>query len=96
MAKLNKSDVLKLAKLARLNLTNEEVDRYKEELASILDYVDQLQSLNFEDIPPTTQVTGLNNVMRKDEVINYGNTSDLLNNAPQVEKTYLKVRRMLE
>lgn len=96
MAELTKDDVLKLAKLSRLQLTDEEIKAFQKDIAAILDYVQQLQDVNTADLKPTYQVTGLVNVTRADEVHDYGITQDdLLKNAPDTDKKYLKVKRMI-
>ena len=96
MAKLSRDDVLKLAALARISLSEEEVDAVAGELSAILGYVEQLSSVDVSGLEPTNQVTGLTNVMRKDEVKDYGYTpADLLKNVPAVEKNQLKVKRMI-
>ena len=96
MAKLTRDDVLKLARLARLDLTDAEVEEYQQELAEILQYVEQLQAVNVDGLEPTNQVTGLTNVTRKDEIINYGyKPADLLPNVPNVQGSLIKVKRMV-
>lgn len=65
--KLTIDQVKKTAKLANLSLTEKEESLYSEQLSKILDYIDQLNSVNTENIEPTFNVTGLSNVMRKDE-----------------------------
>jgi aspartyl-tRNA(Asn)/glutamyl-tRNA(Gln) amidotransferase subunit C len=96
MAKLSREDVLKLAELARISLSDDEVDSFAIELSAILGYVEQLSSVDVSGLEPTNQVTGLTNVMRKDEVIDYGYTpDDLLKIVPKVEKNMLKVKRMI-
>lgn len=96
MAKLTREDVLKLARLSRLHLSDEEIDQFASEISAILGYVEQLQSVNLKDLPPTNQVTGLTNVMRPDEVIDYGATpEELLKNAPMTQGGQIKVKRML-
>jgi aspartyl-tRNA(Asn)/glutamyl-tRNA(Gln) amidotransferase subunit C len=96
MAKLSPEDVLKLASLARLRLTPDEVDHFAHEIGEILDYVEQLGSVDISGLEPTYQVTGLTNVTRTDVVKDYGPTpEDLLKNAPAREGKYIKVRRML-
>jgi len=96
MANLTRMDVLKLARLARLSLTDTEVEEYQQELAEILQYVEQLQAVDVNGLGPTNQVTGLRNVMRKDEEIDYGYTpGDLLKNVPHVQDNQLKVKRMV-
>lgn len=97
MAKLTRADVLKLAKLARLQLTDAEVAQFVDEISSILQYVEQLQSIDLTGYEPTYQVTGLTNVVRPDEILDYGAKPDsLLKNAPATEKGYIKVRRVIE
>lgn len=96
MAKLSRDDVLKLAQLARISLSDDELDSFAIELSAILGYVEQLSSVDVSGLEPTNQVTGLTNVMRKDEVIDYGYTpDDLLKIVPKVEKNMLKVKRMI-
>jgi aspartyl-tRNA(Asn)/glutamyl-tRNA(Gln) amidotransferase subunit C len=96
MTKLTRDDVLKLARLARLELSEDEVERFRHELGDILQYVEQLQNADVKGLKPTSQVTGLTNVMRKDEVINYGYApKELLKNVPAVQDDHIKVKRML-
>lgn len=96
MGKLSRDDVLKLAQLSRLSLTDDEVQEFAGELADILTYVEQLQGVDVSDVLPTNQVTGLTNVMRADEVMDYGyQPADLLQNVPAVEGNQLKVKRMI-
>ena len=68
MAKLTAKDVRHIAKLARLRVTDAEVETLARELSSILDYVALLNELNTENVTPTAQVTDLMNVFREDEV----------------------------
>lgn len=96
MAKLNREDILKLARLARLELTEEEIEEFSAELTEILQYVEQLQSVDVDGLEPTNQVTGLTNVTRPDEVIDYGYApADLLKNVPATKDNQIKVKRML-
>jgi aspartyl-tRNA(Asn)/glutamyl-tRNA(Gln) amidotransferase subunit C len=96
MAKLSREDVLKLARLARLALTDEEVEEFRKELEGVLQYVDQLQDVDVSGLRPTTQVTGLKNVMRDDAVVDYGiSNKQLLALAPNRQDDLLKVKRML-
>lgn len=96
MAKLSRSDVLKLARLARLHLSDEEVETFQKEISAILGYVEQLQQADLKDVEPTYQVTGLKDVMRPDEVKEYGvSPAELLKNAPATENGHIKVKRVL-
>lgn len=96
MSKLTRDDVLKLAKLSRLRLTEEEVGRFQTELSSILEYVETLDKVDTTGMEPTYQVTGLKNVMREDKVHDFGyRVEDLLKNAPAIQNGQFKVRRVL-
>jgi aspartyl-tRNA(Asn)/glutamyl-tRNA(Gln) amidotransferase subunit C len=96
MAKLTREDVLKLAQLARIRLTDDEVTEFSTELSAILQYVEQLSSVDVSGLLPTNQVTGLTNVMRDDTITDYGySTQDLLKNVPTTMDNQLKVKRMI-
>jgi aspartyl-tRNA(Asn)/glutamyl-tRNA(Gln) amidotransferase subunit C len=96
MAKLKRDDIVKLAHLARLDLSEEEIEEFTAELSEILQYVEKLQNVDVADLRPTNQVTGLTNVTRKDEVIDYGyQPKDLLKNVPAVQNDLIKVKRIL-
>ncbi|MEI7631901.1 MAG: Asp-tRNA(Asn)/Glu-tRNA(Gln) amidotransferase subunit GatC [bacterium] len=96
MSKLTKEEILKLAFLARLKLSDDEVEKYQKELSSILDYVKHLDNVDVSGLEPTYQVSGLVNVSRKDQIIDYGvSNEELLKNVPVREGVYIKVRRMI-
>ncbi len=96
MTKMTRDDVLKLAKLARLSLTDAELDEFAREFTDILQYVEQLQTVDVEGLEPTNQVTGLTNVTRTDDVIDYGyEPAELLKNVPATQDGQLKVKRMI-
>ena len=65
---IDREQVLHVARLARLSLTDEEVDRMERELSGILDHVETISELDLEGVPPTTHVEDLVNVLRPDEV----------------------------
>ena len=97
MTKLTAADVRKLAKLSRLKLTDQEVESYQTELSEILNYVEILQKVDVTGLEPTSQVTGLQNVMRPDVEMDYGATPDeLLKNAPATEEHQFRVKRIIE
>lgn len=96
MTKLTREDVLKLAQLSRLSLEPEEVDAFLDEISKVLGYVDQLKDVDTTGLQPTTQVTGLTNVMRDDSVIDYGvDHTNLLRLAPKSQDGHIKVKRMI-
>jgi aspartyl-tRNA(Asn)/glutamyl-tRNA(Gln) amidotransferase subunit C len=96
MGHLTRDDILKLASLSRLALSDAEVDEFTAEISEILQYVEQLQKVDITGLAPTNQVTDLTNVMRDDELIDYGYApTDLLKNVPATESNQLKVKRMI-
>ncbi len=96
MAKLTRDDVLKLAQLARISLSDDEVTEFSEELSAILQYVEQLSAVDVSGLVSTNQVTGLTNVMREDSIKDYGYAPlDLLKNVPKTQDNQLKVKRMI-
>ena len=96
MSKLSHDDVLKLAQLARLKLTDEEVNEFAGELSEILQYVESLGKVDVKGLKPTNQVTGLKNVTRSDEIKNYGyDVADLMKNLPEQTDGHIKVKRMI-
>jgi len=96
MAKLSRDDVLKLARLARLRLSDDEVSKLQDELSEILGYVEMLQKVDTDGLEPTSQVTGLTNVTRPDEVRDYGyKPDDLFKNLPAKDGRCIKTKRIL-
>lgn len=66
---LTDDEVKHVAKLARIKLTDEEVKKFGKQLSGVLDYMDILKEVNTDNVPETSQVTGLQNVMENDEVL---------------------------
>lgn len=88
-------EVKHIARLARLRFTNEEVERYSIQLGRILEYLQQLNELDLEDVPPTSHILSLKNVLREDVVKESLPQEEALRNAPQKWKGYFKVPRVL-
>ena len=80
--KLTKDQVKHVAKLANLPLTNDEEEKYSEQLSNILEYIDQLDSVNTSNIEPTFNVSGQNTVWREDESKEGLSQDEALSNAP--------------
>ena len=96
MAQLSREEVLKLARLARLALTDDEVEEFRSEIEKILEYVELLKDADVSGLEPTSQVSGRQNAMRADEVRDYGvDREDLLQLAPHRQDDLLQVPRMV-
>ncbi|MFQ5382772.1 MAG: Asp-tRNA(Asn)/Glu-tRNA(Gln) amidotransferase subunit GatC [Dehalococcoidia bacterium] len=93
---VTRDDVLHLALLARLSLTEEEVSRLSTELSAILDHFTTLSEVDTDSVPPTAHALPLANVMRDDEVEPSLPRSETLANAPAEEDGMFRVRAVLE
>ena len=82
MTQLTHDQVRHIAKLARLRLTDAEVEKFSTELTAILKYVDMLQEVKTDGVPPTEQVTGLTNILREDVPMQGALGKDLLACSP--------------
>jgi aspartyl-tRNA(Asn)/glutamyl-tRNA(Gln) amidotransferase subunit C len=85
-----------IALLARLGLTEEEVDRLSEQLSNILENFEILQQVDTTDVPPTAQSIALKNVVSDDSVTSSLPSSEVMANAPQKEGDFFKVKAVLE
>jgi len=94
--KLSREQVLHISRLARLGLTETEVDTLREQLSHILEHFEVLQQVDTSGIPPTAQSIPLENVMRQDEVAPSLPQSQILANAPRREENWFRVRPVLE
>jgi aspartyl-tRNA(Asn)/glutamyl-tRNA(Gln) amidotransferase subunit C len=96
MVKISQEEILKLANLAQLKLSKEELIEFSSELSTILDYVSHLDKVDVEGLEPTYQVTGLKNVTRDDVKIDYEVDKELLmSNLPDSQDGQIKVKRMI-
>jgi len=94
--KLSREEVLHIARLARLGLTEAELERLREQLSNILENFEILQQVDTADVPPTAQAIPLQNVTKEDEVAPSLPPDDVLANAPQREGDCFRVRAVLE
>ena len=94
--KLSREEVLHTARLARLGLTEDEVDKLKEQLDNILENFEILQQVDTTDVPPTAQSIALQTVMRSDEAVPSLPQSEILANAPQKDGQFFRVKAVLE
>ncbi len=93
---LSREDVLHVAKLARVRLSEEDVAMFREQLSEILQHFDALRELDTEGVPPTSHPLPLENVMREDEVRPSLATDEVLANAPLPEGDSFRVRAVLD
>jgi len=89
------ADVEHVASLARLGLSDDETERMREQLSSILEHIAVLQEIDTDRIPPTAQVNALANVLRDDVVHPSLSQEAVLANAPQSRDGFLEVRAVM-
>lgn len=87
-------DVEHVAKLARLELTEEEKELYTKQLGDVLQYVNQMNEVDTSNIEPMTQVVDFVNVMREDKVAYEQTKEELMKNAPDQENGFFKVPKI--
>ncbi len=93
MKKLTKEDIEHTAYLARIKLSEKEIEKFEKELNSILEYMEILNEVDTSEVKETSQVTGLNNKMREDEVKGSFSQDEALSNAPIKKKGYFITKR---
>lgn len=94
--KIDEAQVRKVAKLARLELSDKEVEEFAGQLSAILDYVERMNQLDTEGIEPLAHCLPINNVFREDIVKESLGTEKTLANAPQKDGAFFKVPKILE
>jgi aspartyl-tRNA(Asn)/glutamyl-tRNA(Gln) amidotransferase subunit C len=94
---ISEEEVRKVARLARLNLTEDEVKKFAPQMEKILDYIGILNEVDTSEVPPTTQVTGLHDVVREDNVQPWISRDELLSLTPlSVHNNQVKVPSVFE
>ena len=92
---ISPEEVKHVAKLSRLELNSEELQRYAEQLSAILDYAKTLEQIDTTDIEPTYNPFVEGNVLRADEPQQFANQEAILDNAPQSQDNSFAVPRIL-
>jgi len=93
---LTREQVLHVARLARIGLTEADVVKFQHQLSSILDHFDVLRQIDTEGVEPTTHTLPLEGVMAPDEPRPSLRRDDVLANAPLTQDGYLRVRAVLD
>jgi len=93
--KLTKEEVKHIAKLAELDLTDKEIDKYQQELSEILEYVKILDEVDTKNVKPISQVTGFSNIVRADEVGKSFTNKEALKNAKRTKDGYFEVEQVI-
>ena len=94
-ARLTRDKVAKVADLARLNLSEAELERYTEQLGAVLDHAEDVASLDLDGVPPTAHPLPLVNVLRDDVVVEGVDREEVLSQAPSVVDRRFRVPAIL-
>jgi aspartyl-tRNA(Asn)/glutamyl-tRNA(Gln) amidotransferase subunit C len=93
---LTPDEVRHIARLARLGVTDEDIDKFSHQLSDILDYFEELNRVDVSDVPPSAYALDLHNIMRSDDPDPSSAAEDVLANAPMRENGFFRVRAILE
>ena len=93
---ISREDVLQVARLARLELSEPELEKMREQLNSILTYIDRLKELDVAGVEPTSHAVPMVNVMRDDVVVPSFPREEMLANAPDRVGDFFRVPRIIE
>lgn len=95
MADVSKEELLHIAKLANLNLKEEELDSYLGNLQEILNFANIVNNANVEGLDITSGANEAKNIFRKDEVVVFEDNEALLQNAPEKERNMFKIPKVI-
>ena len=90
--KIEKREIEKIAKLARLTIDEKESESYSKDLSSILEYFEKLNEVNTDKVEPTNNITGLENTMREDKVDQFKDQKLLIDEAPDEDDNLIKTK----
>ena len=91
---LSKDEVKKIANLARIEISEQEADKYSTELSDILGFVEKLNEVDTEGVEPIAHITGARNVIREDKIAEYSDETkeNIINNFPEKKDRFDKVK----
>lgn len=96
MATITKEDILRTADLVRLELTDDEAEKYSEQITEILTFTEKINEINTDDVAPTTNGNTLTNVMRDDVPVQWDKQAQAIENAPEQEDGQIKVPAIMD
>ena len=96
MSRISREEVSKVAKLAKLKLNQEQIDNHAMQIEKILDYINQLEKIDTNNIPCTTRAIEVINNFRSDSNVTYKNRDEILNLAPSREEDFFKVPKIIK
>ena len=95
MTDISREEIVHIAKLAMLNLTDTEIDKYTQDMQEILNYAEMINQLDTSNIDETIGAAEQKNVFRKDEIVTFENRDILLQNAPTQEEGMFQIPKVM-
>lgn len=92
---INKEEIIHIAKLASLNLSEEEIEKYTNDMQEVLEFANIINSVNTEGMSETIATNKKSNVLRKDEIIDFENRELLLQNAPSQDEGMFRIPKVI-
>tara|TARA_Y100001958_G_scaffold33723_1_gene21926 strand:+ start:159 stop:446 length:288 start_codon:yes stop_codon:yes gene_type:complete len=92
----DKSSLLKLGKLSKIKIDDDKLSSLSKDLGSILNFIDRLQSIDTEEVDPTSNSLNQSLVMRDDIAIDKNSANEILENAPEKELDFFSVPKVIE
>jgi aspartyl-tRNA(Asn)/glutamyl-tRNA(Gln) amidotransferase subunit C len=92
---ISKDEVKHIAALARIGLSEEEMEKYSHDLSAVLKWIDQLKEADVKNVKPMAHITGMNNISREDENREFGNKEGIIKLFPEKKNGYDKVKSVL-
>lgn len=94
---LTKEEIQNIATLARIGLSEKDIEKYQQDLSEILDYFKKLDEVDIEGVEPIGHITGMKNVFRTDGNVDFGDLGKeaIMQNAPEEKDGYIKVKSVL-
>jgi len=96
MERITSDEVKHLSVLARVGMTDEEIERMRDQLSHILENIDVLNQIDTAGLEPTVHSVDMDSVMREDEPTPSSSVDDVMANAPDREEQHIRVRAVLE
>lgn len=93
--KVSRNEVIRIAELAKLKLTEEEIIKFQIELSKILEYVEQLKEIDTKEVKPLSHPISRVNIFREDKVTKSIDREEALSNAPERTEEFFKVPKVI-
>lgn len=92
---ISKEEILKISKLAKLNLTDSEIEELQNDMASVLGYIDQLKEVDIDGVDPMSHAVDIKNQLKEDKIMETDST-DIIKEFPEKEERLLKVKSVFK